>query len=173
MGKKLIIKEANFYANAIEQSEPGTDRQVYSLVIGISLAQDGGLPANAPLTKNDRANVFVTKASAYHPITWGAGVPAIVSGFSYIEIPPGAIRATIRMTNSSYKCGLVLISEMSTTHIYDSGWKNGGADMSISVDVTNYPSAKYLTSTVAIIAGGGFSGETLDTLGWSIEWSFE
>ena len=170
MGKAIIIPGANFSQNAIDGSQP-QDTQVYGLVLGVSINQ-GATPANAVISKADRANAMATAETSLFPVTWGSSVPAACAGYSYIGIPDGATSVIVRGTNTAYKFGLVLSAEGSTNHLFDSGWQNGGSSAQVSVNLASYPTAKFIQSTLALISGASFTNETLESVGWSIEFIF-
>jgi hypothetical protein len=91
-----------------------------------------------------------------------------------VPIPIGAKRVKCRMTNASYYRGLN-IRQSTGANLFDSGWTQGGAESVIDVDLTQYPNAVYLSSTLKIGSAGTalFTNETLESVGWSIEWLFD
>lgn len=167
MGKALIIKGADFSENAVDYNKTMN----YTLVNKTSIGNDFRL-----YVKKDRANVLVPRDEVDNPNTWGGttGDATLQATWSMVPIPIGAKRVKCRMTNTSYYWGLN-IRQSTGANLYDSGWTQGGAESVIDVDLTQYPNAVYISSTLKIGSAGTalFSNETLESVGWSIEWLFD
>lgn len=167
MGKKLIIVGADFHVNAIEDVVI-VDDAVYELVNKTSLLYRENDQSVELSAKNARSNVLVTRESVDNPNIWNSNSIAASADYSLIPIPYGANKVTFKCTNTSYYYGLVLRDSLGDG-LFDSGWKNGGQ---ISVNISDYPTAVYVSSTLKIGSAGtsSFNSETLQSVGWSIHW---
>ena len=166
MGKTLIIAEADFSQNAINDVVI-VDNAEYALLNGFRLEGTSyPLKLNA---YNQRANVLVTRSSVDNPCSWQSGSAAEAQTYSIIPIPNGATLCTISCTNTAYYYGLVVWG-ISGERLYDSGWKNGGET---SCQISNYTGAIYISSTIKKGSAGtdSFTSETLQSIGWSIHWA--
>ena len=166
MGKKIIIKGADFSLNAIPQNVI-VDDAVYVLVNGVSI--DETTTPVKMISSNTRSLATVTKGSVDNPYTWNSASVSQADTYSLIPIPEGAVAVTIECTNTQYWYGLNLRTA-SGERIYNSGWMNGG---SASVYLSSYPSAVYVSSLMKIGSAGttAFTNETLTSIGWKITWS--
>lgn len=162
MGKIIVIKGADFSQNAVEYKSYN-----YTFVPKCTINSSLTLYAYAT-----RANVFIPRSEASAPTQWSnTSTPDLANAWSMIEIPQGATGVSLSMTNTGYYYGLVLRDASGAT-LYDSGWEQGGND--VYVDLSSYANAVYLTSTFKIGSAGSasFTNETLNDVGWSIQWEF-
>ena len=167
MGKIIVIKGADFSENAVSYNKSYN----YALIkSSMGATSDDGMQV---VSYGLRANVFIPRSEVTNPNHWSNNsTPAIANAWSMIPVPTGAKGVSLSMTNTGYYYGLVLRDANADEILYDSGWKQGGNN--IHVNLSSYAKAVYLTSTFKIGSAGtdAFTDETIESVGWSIEFFF-
>ncbi len=156
MGKNLIIKGADFSENGIIVPPD------YILKNGVSIS------TNISGHNETRANVVIHRDEAHNPFQWSEGERILVD-YSFIEIPAGATAVKVTVTNPNYYFGIVNRTQDGSSSL-DSGWKAGGNSYQQNIG----SDAVYITSTLKIGSAGttDFTDETIESIGWSIEFFF-
>lgn len=136
------------------------------------------------IKKNDVNKIFALPIGEYTRIGNYSKVDAaaaeIMRTHGLIAIPEGAKSVKLTMTNASYYYGLVIINRRKDdktqgNRTYDSGWTLGGNDIIYDLSSLNYNYYEYgIASTFKIGVAGttNFTDETIESLGWSYEFSF-
>lgn len=104
----------------------------------------------------------------------------IMATYGLIKIPEGAKTVEVKMTNTDYYFGLVILyrekaDKTQGKQVYDSGWKEGGTTVVKNLSDLDYDTYEYgLASTFKIGSAGtaSFTNETVQSLGWSYEFTY-
>lgn len=188
MGKKLVIKGADFYTNRISAPDPETDAQKFQRYIDnleylVNLnVSTGGTPTQktyfgTPAQSNSRRavalkNTKVLREEIYNSVAGSGGsteVSPLNDIYTFLPIPAGIKTVTFGFTDVNYSIGGILVSA-TNNKISDSGWIAGGN--SHTIDVSAYNQTLWLALNSKKNTGVFTNSETLQSLGFHIEFTY-